>query len=246
MSLKLPVLYIVACDVGNPAEIEAGLARLASTANDWDVRVFLTPAAESSLRRSGGGHLNRVIPTWIHNLGLESQISQSTSTSTPSPFPPPNAILVAPASFNIINKLAHGISDGFILDHLHPYIHRVPTVIIPVVDRGSRSRKVYRQSVKLLEKEGAAFIIPDYQDERRISEAKVAILDQNVWHRAVETLEMRHAKVLEKLHARNDSNDVPGRYFEPYECNDFHGIGGLLVALGVTIYIAHRFLDTLR
>lgn len=44
----------------------------------------------------------------------------------------PDTIIIAPASFNTINKLSGGISDERHLDFLHPRIKRIPTVILPL------------------------------------------------------------------------------------------------------------------
>jgi phosphopantothenoylcysteine synthetase/decarboxylase len=70
----------------------------------------------------------------------------------------PDAIIIAPASFNTINKLSGGISDERHLDFLHPRIKRVPTVILPFVNKGYADREVYKMSIERLRNEGVSIV----------------------------------------------------------------------------------------
>jgi len=70
----------------------------------------------------------------------------------------PDAIIIAPATFNTINKLSGGISDERHLDFLHPRIMRVPTVILPFVNKGYADREVYKTSLERLRNEGVSIM----------------------------------------------------------------------------------------
>jgi phosphopantothenoylcysteine synthetase/decarboxylase len=70
----------------------------------------------------------------------------------------PDAIIIAPATFNTINKLANGASDERHLDFLHPRIMRVPTVILPFVNKAYARRAVYQRSLEDLRNEGVSIV----------------------------------------------------------------------------------------
>ena len=72
--------------------------------------------------------------------------------------PAADALVVVPATFNTINKLALGIADTYPLSSVAEVIGRgVPTVIVPEVNAHLRSRAPYRRAVSSLEEEGVRF-----------------------------------------------------------------------------------------
>ena len=71
---------------------------------------------------------------------------------------PVDAIIIAPATFNTINKLSGGISDECHLDFLHPRIMRVRTVILPFVNKGYADWAVYKTSLERLRNEGVSIM----------------------------------------------------------------------------------------
>ncbi len=96
---KKPFLYVVVCASG----VAPGVGTLITAAQqaNWDVGVVATP--------QGLG--------FIDATAVEAQTghpirSAWRSPGDPRPLPPPDAIAVAPATFNTINKWAAGISDG--------------------------------------------------------------------------------------------------------------------------------------
>ncbi|MFC7277515.1 flavoprotein [Paractinoplanes rhizophilus] len=69
--------------------------------------------------------------------------------------PPADALIVAPATFNTVNKLAAGIADTYALSSIAEVIGRgVPTVVVPAVNSALAARRPFRQAVDDLRSEG--------------------------------------------------------------------------------------------
>ncbi|HET6479550.1 MAG TPA: flavoprotein [Actinoplanes sp.] len=69
--------------------------------------------------------------------------------------PPADAMIVAPATFNTINKLAHGIADTYPLSSMADVIGRgVPTVLVPAVNEPLAARRPFRRALDELRAEG--------------------------------------------------------------------------------------------
>ncbi len=72
--------------------------------------------------------------------------------------PVADALVVAPATYNTINKLALGIADTYPLSSVAEVIGRgVPTVIVPAVNPALAARAPYRRAVAALLEEGVLF-----------------------------------------------------------------------------------------
>lgn len=78
--------------------------------------------------------------------------------------PKADAIIIAPATFNTINKLANGIADNYVLDVTNEAIGLgVPTVILPFVNTAYANRAPFNASVERLRREGVDVLIgPDF------------------------------------------------------------------------------------
>jgi hypothetical protein len=100
------VLYIIACG-GRPAGDLPGFVRYARD-HGWDVCVIATPSGMKFLDpdalAAATGHPVR---------------SDYKRPDEPDVLPPPDAFVVAPATFNTVNKLAAGISDTLALGLLN-------------------------------------------------------------------------------------------------------------------------------
>ncbi|MFI1224159.1 MULTISPECIES: flavoprotein [unclassified Streptomyces] len=130
-----PFLYVVVCAAGIAREV----GRLITAAQDagWDVGVITTP--------QGLG--------FIDTAAVEAQTgypirSAWRSPGDPRPFPDPDAIAVAPATFNTINKWAAGISDTLALGILcEAYGLGVPTAVLPAVNSVLAAHPAYGRSL---------------------------------------------------------------------------------------------------
>jgi hypothetical protein len=69
----------------------------------------------------------------------------------PAPLPPPDAIAVAPATFNTVNKWAAGISDTLALGILcEAYGLGIPTAAQPYVNSAQAAHPAYSESLTKL------------------------------------------------------------------------------------------------
>lgn len=113
------VLYLVVC-AAPPVRRIGELADLLQRAG-WDVQVIATPTAAD----------------WIDVDALTAQTgspvrSQPRGPDDPNSLPLAEAVLVAPATFNTINKWVGGISDTFALGILNEALGaRLPIVASP-------------------------------------------------------------------------------------------------------------------
>jgi flavoprotein len=120
------VLYVIVCGAGPAGDV----GRLVDLAHDrgWTVQIIATPSA---------------LP-FIDVPKLEAQTGRTVRSEYRSPgepkSAPADAIIVAPATYNTINKWANGISDTYALGILAeaPGLG-IPVVALPFVNSGSCS-----------------------------------------------------------------------------------------------------------
>lgn len=80
----------------------------------------------------------------------------------PRPLPPPDAIAVAPATFNTINKWAAGISDTLAVGILcEAYGLGIPTAVLPHLNSAQAAHPAYRLSLDRLR--GMGVMIGSYE-----------------------------------------------------------------------------------
>jgi len=140
------VLTIVTCGAG-PAAAIGTCVRLAQD-RGWTVQVTATPAAlEFFDQRAIADQTGSPVRSQYAKPGaLRSLI--------------PDAILVAPATYNTINKWAHGISDTYALGILAEATGLgVPIVVLPFVNTALADRAPFRRSVESLRAEGVKLLL---------------------------------------------------------------------------------------
>ncbi|UWE13230.1 flavoprotein [Actinacidiphila bryophytorum] len=148
-SPKRPFLYVVVCAAG----VAPDVGTLISAAQDrgWGVGVVATPLG----------------------LGFIDQAAVEAQTGYPirsawrkpgdvRPLPPADAIAVAPATYNTINKWAAGISDTLALGILcEAYGLGIPTAVLPYVNSAMAAHPAYGESLARLRTMGV--LISDYE-----------------------------------------------------------------------------------
>ncbi|MFC7246999.1 flavoprotein [Catellatospora aurea] len=141
-------LNLILCGAG-PAADAVVLIRLAQE-QSWTVTVTATQAALSfidtaELERLSG---NPVRTDYGVAPGTERQVR------------PVNALIIAPATYNTINKLALGIADTYVLTSVAEIVgRRVPTVIVPFVNAALAARRPFVSAVESLRQEGIAVVL---------------------------------------------------------------------------------------
>ncbi|WP_433826016.1 flavoprotein [Actinoplanes sp. CA-015351] len=156
-------LYVIVCATG-PAP---GVGDLVSQALrlGWEVQVVATPLA-----------LGFVDVPALEKLTGRPVRSRYRRPDEPKP-PRPAAIVVAPASFNTVNKFALGIADTYALGLLAeaPGLG-IPVVVLPSLGEALAQRLPYQRSVAQLRAEGVRVLDPPI------------VTDPFPWHLALEHL----------------------------------------------------------
>lgn len=134
----LPVLYVIVC--GSPAARHVGrLVGLAQQAG-WDVCVVATPDGlkfiDLPALASQTGHPVR----WRYKY-----------PGDPDVLPPADAMIVAPATVNTVNKWAAGIADTLALGLLVEALGKgVPTVAVPYTNAAMAAHPAFAENISRL------------------------------------------------------------------------------------------------
>jgi phosphopantothenoylcysteine synthetase/decarboxylase len=143
----LPVLYLIACG-GRPAGQLPDLVRFAQ-GQGWDVCVVATPDGTKFLDAQELTELTGH-PVRVHYKDPDE----------PDVLPPPDALVIAPATFNTINKLAAGISDTLALGLINEAVGLgLPVVAAPWPSVQLYRHPVFQRSIAALRDWGVSIVI---------------------------------------------------------------------------------------
>ncbi|MFJ7345595.1 flavoprotein [Streptomyces sp. NPDC101110] len=143
---RKPFLYVVVCAAGIAEDVDKLIT--AARERDWEVGVIATPVAMNGFFDTAAvealtGH--RIRSAW-------------RSPGEPRPFPAPDAVVVAPATFNTVNKWAAGIADTLALGTLCEVAGLgVPIAVLPCVADALAAHPAYRDSLERLRGMGVRF-----------------------------------------------------------------------------------------
>ncbi|MGX7669653.1 flavoprotein [Plantactinospora sp. DSM 117369] len=144
-----PVLYLVVCAAPPVLQIDELIELLME--DGWAVWVIATPTAAS----------------WIDQEALRQQTgnpvrSERRKPDQPDLLPKADAVLVAPATFNTINKWALGINDTLALGILNEVLGLgLPIVAMPFLKEGLARHPRYAPSLQLLGSAGVTWVLSD-------------------------------------------------------------------------------------
>jgi phosphopantothenoylcysteine synthetase/decarboxylase len=146
----VPVLYIVACG-GRPAADLPLLIEPAQAAG-WEVCVVATP--------SGMKFLDAAALAALTGHPVRSDYKHPND---PDVLPPADAVVVAPATFNTINKWAAGISDTLALGLLNEAIGMgLPVIAVPFPNVALSRHPAFAYSLATLRQTGVRLVFePD-------------------------------------------------------------------------------------
>jgi phosphopantothenoylcysteine synthetase/decarboxylase len=140
------VLYVIVC--GAPPARDANRLVQLAQAEGWDVCLIATPSAcsfiDSPALEAATGH------------PVRSEYKQPDEADV---LPPADAIVVAPATFNTVNKWAAGISDTLVLGLLTEAIgKRLPVVALPFVNAAQAKHPAFQASIDRLRAAGVQLL----------------------------------------------------------------------------------------
>ncbi|MDT9695762.1 flavoprotein [Streptomyces sp. P17] len=141
-----PFLYVVVCAAG----IAAGVSKLVVAAQErgWEVGVIATPVAMNGFFDTAA----------VEALTGRPIRSAWRTPADPRPFPPPDAVVVAPATFNTVNKWAQGLADTLAVATLcEAYGLGVPVAALPCVADALAAHPAYQESLARLRGMGVHF-----------------------------------------------------------------------------------------
>ena len=176
MTQAARVLTIVVCGAGPASEV-GQLVRLAQE-HGWTVQVVATPAALD----------------FIDVPAVEAQSGNPVRSQYRGPGEPrsriADAIIVAPATYNTINKWAQGISDTYALGILaETTALGIPIVVLPFVNSALASRAPFRRSVEDLRHEGVHMLLGPGGVEPHEPRTGSELIASYPWHLALDEVE---------------------------------------------------------
>jgi flavoprotein len=142
-----PVLYVVAC--GGPPAAELTAFVVHALDQGWDVCVVATPAGTKFLDSER-----------LSELTGHPVRSQYKQPDEPDVLPPADAFVVAPATFNTVNKWAQGSSDTLALGLLNEALGLgLPIVAAPWPNAALARHPAFGRSVADLRDWGVAILL---------------------------------------------------------------------------------------
>jgi hypothetical protein len=177
-------LTVIACAAG-PASRVGVLVALARE-RGWTVQAVASPAALA----------------FLDLAAIEGQTGSPVRSQYRKPGEPrsrpADAIIVAPATFNTINKWAQGISDTYALGLLaEGTALGVPIVALPFVNTALAGRAPFRRSVDELRREGVRVLLGPGGFEPHPPRAGGEHIDSFPWHTALNEAEQQMAQLAE-------------------------------------------------
>lgn len=146
-----PVLYLVGC-AAQPVLQIAALVR-ACIGRGWDTCLILTPTADRWL----AADRDALAEATGHPIRSAYKLP-----GQPDVLPPADAVLVAPATSNTINKWAAGISDTLALGLITEAIgKRLPIVTLACLNEAQSAHPAFPRSVATLRAAGVDILLHD-------------------------------------------------------------------------------------
>jgi len=170
------MLSVIVCGAG-PASDAGKLVKLAQQ-RGWSIQLIATPAALA----------------FLDVVALEAQAGSPVRSAYRSPGEArslkADAMIVAPATYNTINKCAQGISDTYALGLLAEAISLpIPVVVVPFVNTALADRRPFKRSVGQLRDEGVRVLLGPGEVEPHTPGTGGQQLDAFPWQLALDEAE---------------------------------------------------------
>lgn len=149
--IPTPVLYIVGCAAPPVLQVADGIGQ--AQGRGWDVCLILTPTAALWLEDS----LEELASLTGHPVRQRYKLPGQADV-----LPAPDAVLVAPATFNMINKWAAGAADTLALGLVTEGIGKgLPLVALPHLNAWQAAHSAFPRSVDQLRVDGVQVLIEE-------------------------------------------------------------------------------------
>jgi phosphopantothenoylcysteine synthetase/decarboxylase len=146
MPRKSWVLSVIACGAGPAAQLGSLVKQ--AIERGWTVQVIATPSA---LAFFDAAEIEALTGSPVRSVHRKPGAPRSRV---------PDAIVVAPATFNVINQWALGIADSYALAVLAEQTGMgIPIVAMPAVSGPLAARPQFPRSVKALRAEGVSVLL---------------------------------------------------------------------------------------
>jgi len=170
------VLTTIVCGAG-PAAAIGTLVRLAQE-RGWTTQVVATPAALAFFDR---GEIEKLTGGLVRSQYRKPGEPRSQQS---------DAIIVAPASYNTINKWAQGISDTYALGILAETTGlEVPIVVLPFVNSALAGRTPFQRNIESLRAEGVRILLGPGGIQPHDPRTGGTLIDSYPWHLALDEAE---------------------------------------------------------
>jgi phosphopantothenoylcysteine synthetase/decarboxylase len=170
------VLYVIAC--GSPAARRVGTLVDLAHRDGWDVCVVVSPDGRKFID----------IPALANQTGHPVR-SDYKNLGDPDVLPEADAMIVAPATVNTINKWAAGIADtlplGLIVEGLGKGI---PLVALPYTNAAMAAHPAFNESVARLRSWGVTVLYGDDVVRLHAPGTGEAFIDEIPWDLALKAL----------------------------------------------------------
>ncbi len=189
------ILYIIVCGAG--AAVDVGKLAEQAQQRGWSCHVIATPAGADFLDVEAVEQLTRQ-PVRSHYRAPDQLRDNS--------LPPPDGIIVAPATFNTVNKLACGINDNYALGLLAEAIGmRRPVVIVPFVNSALATNPAFPRAIATLRAAGVEVLHGPGELEPHSPRSGGDHIQSFPWTRALDRLEAAFTLSGLPGNAENDS-----------------------------------------
>ena len=176
------VLYVIVC--GSPAARGVATLIRAAIADGWDVCVIATPDG-----------LKFIEPAALEELTGHPLRHRYKHPSEPDVLPTADAMLVAPATVNTINKWAAGIADTLALGLIVEGLGKgLPIVAVPFTNWAMAQHPAFVRSIESLREWGVTVLYGDGEVPRFDPGAGEAYLDDFPWLPALKAINRRAFK----------------------------------------------------
>jgi phosphopantothenoylcysteine synthetase/decarboxylase len=173
------VLYLIVC--GSPASRGAATAVRLAQADDWEVCVVASPDGLKFIDLAG-----------LSALTGHPVRHQYKYPGEPDLLPAPDAMLVAPATVNTVNKWAAGIADTLALGLIVEGVGKgLPIVAVPFTNSAMANHPAFPRSIAQLREWGVTVLYGDGEVPAFLPGAGESIVDAFPWRLALDTVRER-------------------------------------------------------